>query len=153
VTEKPDRERESLLGGELEEKEKGRGLINLFGNGNSGFFFVSWFWWACEDRREESWLSVLLREEVEWSGVEWTGRRKEEACWGVVIGGMDGCIGVLGERLAAIVLVEERRRRRKRRRSVDGVERLLKCCREGGCGEDGVVVGGRGGARGSGGLC
>jgi hypothetical protein len=145
----------------LEEKERGRGLNNLFGNGNSGFFFVSWFWWACEDRREESWLSVVVREEVEWSGVEWsgvewTGRRKEQACWGVVVGGMDGCSGVLGERLAAIVLVEERRRRRKRRRSVDGVERLLKCCREGGCGEDGVVVvvvGGRGGARGSGGLC
>jgi hypothetical protein len=80
VTEKPDRERESLLGGELEEKEKGRGLINLFGNGNSGFFFVSWFWWACEDTREESWLSVVVREEgreeVEWSGVEWSGREE-----------------------------------------------------------------------------
>ncbi len=84
------------------------------------------------------------------SGVEWSGREEGRKR---LVGGMDGCIGVLGERLAAIVLVEERRRRRKRRRSVDGVERLLKCCREGGCGEDGVVVvvvGGRGGARG---LC
>ncbi len=80
MTEKPDRERESLLGGELE-KEKGRGLINLFGNGNSGFCLVSWFWWACEDRREESWLSVVGREEVEWSGVD--GKKEGRGLLGV----------------------------------------------------------------------